>query len=67
MKRIFLYILAFAVVDVAISGVLTARTSLELAKLQCNSRMVTANSHSVDDENNMIRALVIVDSIHSMR
>ena len=61
MKRIFLYILAFAVVDVAIAGVLTARTSLELAKLQCNSRMVTAESHSVDDENNMIRALVIVD------
>ncbi|MBR5117998.1 MAG: S8 family serine peptidase [Muribaculaceae bacterium] len=57
MKRIFLYILAFVAIDAAVAGVLTARTSLELAKRQYNSHIATKD---VDDV--VLHVMVTVDN-----
>ncbi len=59
MKRIILYILAFVAIDVAVAGVFTARTSLELAKHYHATSMAMPQVRSLDD--NMLHAFVTVD------
>ncbi|MBR5638561.1 MAG: S8 family serine peptidase [Muribaculaceae bacterium] len=68
MKRIFLYILAFAVVDAAIAGILTARTSIELAKRQYNSRTATIKDQSqpLNGDRAVLHAIVTVDNANAL-
>ncbi len=66
MKRIFLYLLAFVAIDAAIAGVLTARSSLELAKRQHKTRIIPAKDQSLDDENAMLRVFVTVDDTNAL-
>ena len=57
MKRIFIYLLALVAIDVA-AGVLTARTSLELARRHHNSSLAAIKGTLPDVDDDMVRALV---------
>ncbi len=65
MKRIILYIIAFVAIDAAIAGVLTARTSLELAKRNYNTRMASSRDMQYD-KSDMIRAFVRFDDASTL-
>ncbi len=66
MKRIFLYILAFAAIDAAVAGVFSARTLLELAKFRHNSRLASAKAYPLDDDNSVLHAIVTLDDPNSL-
>lgn len=61
MKRIFVYLMLFVAIDVAIAGVFTARTSLDLAKRQHSSRLAAAKGQIIDGEDDLLHAMVAVD------
>lgn len=66
MKRIFLYLMAFVAIDAAVAGVLTARTSLELAKLKNNLGSATAKGQSLDGKDTTLRMMVTVDEPNTL-
>lgn len=61
MKRILFYILTLVAIDAAVAGVLSVRTSLELAKRQHNKSNVSIKSRLSDCNDELLRAMVTVD------
>ncbi len=61
MKRILLYLLAFVIIDAAMAGGLTARTSIELAKRQLKSGKTLQGGQPIIDNGEVLHAMVTVD------